>query len=144
VNKCQQHEWHKWDVNEDPAVTAFLKKAERLFSPMEISLKMYWEPAHQSGGGKQRYRNIPAHYADGSKKPFLMRMEALESELKLSVDDVDHANMELRLKHIVRRFLRRKMQFHILINIKIKHVFGEWASEMYLRTARASTGHYFL
>lgn len=144
VNKCQENPWNDWNLAEDRSVTAFLDKAKRLFALMEISLKMYWKPAYHSGGGKSPYWNIiPAHYDDGSYKPFLMRMENLESELKLSVYDEDIANMQLRLKYIVRRFLQRKMKFGILIG-KMNNVFVEWGEEYIKKTAKASSGHLFL
>ena len=129
LEKCGNMDWRNWDAIEQPSLTAFLEKTDRLLRPIEISLKVYFRGRMQGGGG-----------TDGRDQPFLTRIEVLESELKLSGNGVDHANLRLRFKHIVRGFLRRKMRFCIL-NIKIKRVFTDWAEEIFFKTAHASTGY---
>lgn len=143
VNRCQQREnssgSYPW---ESSTKSAFYGKADRLFTAMEISLKMYWMLEAQSGGGKQPMRRIPAHYGDGSDKPFLMRMEALEDKLKVFNID-DPLDVELRFKLIVRHFLRRKIRLYILY-LKCTKVLNDWAYDVYLNTARQSSGHLML
>jgi hypothetical protein len=115
---------------------------------MEVSLKMYWNPASNVAGGKSPYTIIkPAHYGDGTYLPLLARMEALESKLKLSVNDLN--NIELRIKHITRHFLLYKVWYSLTcmapenmwIYVKLKQICEEWAAEKYYKTAFESTGH---
>ena len=144
VDKCHADiEWNQWDLDETPSRKEFYEKADRLFSLMEKELQMYCVYSRIAP-----WVGVNAHYGDGRHKPLLSRIEALESKLKASKNDIifnidDPLNVELRLKLIVRRFLRRKM-YPVLLRIKLRNVFAEWASEFYARTAFQSSGHLML
>ena len=142
VKKCNVGwEWNSWNIDDNSSNTAFYEKAGRLFGLMEKSLKMYWVAASTSGGGKHPFVQLPARYTDGTSQPFLLRMEKLERKLQIPEAPRDnYLEIELRLKLIIRRFLRHKMRL-IVLNNKIKQIFTEWAAAAYLKTAKSSTGH---